>query len=307
LQHSASALIQRLLVRGKFRHIQVLLRLAELGSVQRTADAIGTTQSSVTQILAYVESLLDVRLFERHARGVRPTPACSDLLPVLRQLMAGVADAAEIVAARQKQGQGIVRLVASVAAINGLLLEKLPAFGTRHPAIQVQLRELEGEDQLLAIGRGEVDLVACRRPPVVPEGWEFRPVLDDRLAVVCRADNRLATLRKPGWRRLAEQTWVLLPAGYAVRTRFDAFTEQFPQAPRTFPVITRSLPVLWKLLLACDLLALVPLTLARPLLDAGELAELRVGTSLQMEPIGILQPTAGMGEAATCLGMHLAG
>jgi DNA-binding transcriptional LysR family regulator len=307
LQHSASALIQRLLVRGKFRHIQVLLRLAELGSVQRTADAIGTTQSSVTQILAYVESLLDVRLFERHARGVRPTPACSDLLPVLRQLMAGVADAAEIVAARQKQGQGIVRLVASVAAINGLLLEKLPAFGTRHPAIQVQLRELEGEDQLLAIGRGEVDLVACRRPSVVPEGWEFRPVLDDRLAVVCRADNRLATLRKPGWRRLAEQTWVLLPAGYAVRTRFDEFAQQFPQAPRTFPVITRSLPVLWKLLLACDLLALVPLTLARPLLDAGELAELRVGTSLQMEPIGILQPTAGMGEAATCLGMHLAG
>ena len=307
MQHSASALIQRLLVRGKFRHIQVLLRLAELGSVQRTADAIGTTQSSVTQILAYVESLLDVRLFERHARGVRPTPACSDLLPVLRQLMAGVADAAEIVAARQKQGQGIVRLVASVAAINGLLLEKLPAFGTRHPAIQVQLRELEGEDQLLAIGRGEVDLVACRRPSVVPEGWEFRPVLDDRLAVVCRADNRLATLRKPGWRRLAEQTWVLLPAGYAVRTRFDEFAQQFPQAPRTFPVITRSLPVLWKLLLACDLLALVPLTLARPLLDAGELAELRVGTSLQMEPIGILQPTAGMGEAATCLGMHLAG
>lgn len=307
MQHSASALIQHLLVRGKFRHIQVLLRLAELGSVQRTADAIGTTQSSVTQILAYVESLLDVRLFERHARGVRPTPACSDLLPVLRQLMAGVADAAEIVAARQKQGQGIVRLVASVAAINGLLLEKLPAFATRHPAIQVQLRELEGEDQLLAIGRGEVDLVACRRPSVVPEGWEFRPVLDDRLAVVCRADNRLATLRKPGWRRLAEQTWVLLPAGYAVRTRFDAFAQQFPQAPRTFPVITRSLPVLWKLLLACDLLALVPLTLARPLLDAGELAELRVGTSLQMEPIGILQPTAGMGEAAMCLGMHLAG
>ena len=306
MQHSASALIQRLLVRGKFRHVQVLLRLAELGSVQRTADAIGTTQSSVTQILAYVEGLLHVRLFERHARGVRPTPACSDLLPVLRQLMAGVADAAEIVTARQKQGQGIVRLVASVAAINGLLLEKLPAFGTRHPAIQVQLRELEGEDQLLAIGRGEVDLVACRRPSIVPEGWEFRPIVDDRLVVVCRADNRLAKLRKPGWRQLAEQTWVLLPVGYAVRTRFDAFAEQFPQAPRTFPVITRSFPVLWKLLLACDLLALVPLTLARPLLDTGELADLSVGMSLQMEPIGILQPTAGMGDAATRLGMHLA-
>lgn len=256
--------------------------------------------------MSYVERLLDVRLFERHARGVRPTSACTDLLPVLRQLMDGVADAAEIVTARQRHGQGVVRLVASAAAINGLLLEKLSEFGTRHPSIQVQLRELEGEDQLLAIGRGEVDLVACRRPSVIPEGWQFNPVLNDRLAVVCRADNRLAKLRKPGWRQLAEQTWVLLPVGYAVRTRFDAFAEQFPKGPRTYPVITRSLPVLWRLLLACDLLALVPLTLARPLLDTGELAELPVDPALHMEPIGILQPTAGMGDAATRMAMHLA-
>ena len=39
----ASVLLSRLLARGKFRHLQVLLRLAELGSVQRTADAIGVT------------------------------------------------------------------------------------------------------------------------------------------------------------------------------------------------------------------------------------------------------------------------
>jgi hypothetical protein len=76
---------------------------------------------------------------------------------------------------------------------------------------------------------------------------------------------------------------------------------------RVRAAVSASTANLWKLLLACDLLALVPLTLARPLLDTGELAKLRVSTSLQMEPIGILQPTAGMGEAATRLGMHLAG
>eukprot|EP01041_Mallomonas_annulata_P030950 gene30950-53179_t len=101
LKPSASALLQRLLARGKFRHLQVLLRLAELGSVQRTADAIGMTQSAITQTLAYVEALLEVRLFQRHARGVRPTAICSDLLPVARQLLQGVAQGAEIVAVHQ--------------------------------------------------------------------------------------------------------------------------------------------------------------------------------------------------------------
>ena len=97
---TSSGLLNRLLARGKFRHLQVLLQLAELGSVQRTAEAIGMTQSSVTQTLAYLEQLLDIRLFDRHARGVRPTPACTDLLPVARQLMLGLHSGAEVLAAR---------------------------------------------------------------------------------------------------------------------------------------------------------------------------------------------------------------
>jgi len=50
-------------MRGKFRHIQVLLKLAELGSIQRTAESIGITQSAVTQTLAYLEEMLETPLF----------------------------------------------------------------------------------------------------------------------------------------------------------------------------------------------------------------------------------------------------
>jgi DNA-binding transcriptional LysR family regulator len=301
LQPTASALLNRLLARGKFRHVQVLLHLAELGSLQRTAEAIGMTQSSVTQTLAYLEKLVEVRLFERHARGVRPTPACKDLLPVARQLMLGIAEGAEFIVARQKKGEGSVRVLGSASAINGILVGALPAFSDRHPAIHVQLREAEGEDQLLAVARGEVDLVACRRPPVVPEGWDFHPLWPDRLVVVGRAGHALAKARSLPWPKLAEQTWLLLPAGLAARTHFDAFAAQFPHPPSTHPVVTRSLPMLWRLLRDRDLLALLPLNLARPLLDAGELVELRVGVWGTMEPIGILQPQGALGEASRAL------
>ena len=306
MQHTASSLLNRLLARGKFRHMQVLLQLAELGSVQRTADAIGMTQSSVTQTLAYLEQLLEVRLFERHARGVRPTPACADLLPVARQLMMGVADGAEIIVARQRQGEGVVRMIGSASAVNGLLLEALPAFSRRHQGIQVQLDEAEGEDQLLAVARGEVDLVACRRPPVIPAGWEFHALLEDRLVVVCRADNALArTRRRLQWKDLADQAWALLPAGLAARHRFDELSAQLPGPPRSHPVVTRALPMLWSLVLQHDLLALVPLNLARPLIEGGQLKELRVGEPVAMEAIGVLQPRSGVGEAARKLGDFL--
>lgn len=302
---AASVLFNRLLARGKFRHVQVLLRLAELGSVQRTADAIAMTQSGVTQTLAYLETLLGTRLFERHARGVRPTPACLDLLPVARQLMLGLADGAGVVAARQHQGEGMVRLIGSAAATNGLLLSALTAFAEAAPRITVHLREAEGSDQLLAIGRGEVDLVACRKPRVLPEGWVFEALRADRFALVCRASNPLAHVRPVALDDLTGQTWLQLPAHVEARARFDEFVRRLPAAVRTYPLVTISPTMLWWLLRHRDLLALLPLNLLRPLLDADEMVELDVGPLEALEPIGLLQPRDRLGEAAQQLANFL--
>ncbi|KQP17774.1 LysR family transcriptional regulator [Pseudorhodoferax sp. Leaf267] len=302
---TASVLLNRLLSRGKFRHVQVLLRLAELGSVQRTAEAIAMTQSGVTQTLAYLERLLDTPLFERHARGVRPTPACLDLLPVARQLMLGLADSAEVIAARQQQGEGLVRLIGSAAATNGLLLAALTAFAAQQPRIVVQLREAEGGDQLLAIGRGEVDLVACRKPRVLPEGWEFHALRADRFAIVCRADNPLARATHIAPADLARQTWLQLPANVEARTRLDELLGQWPGPVRTYPVVTISPTMLWWLLRHHDLLALLPLNLVRPLLDGGEMVEVAMRVNVALEPVGVLQPKARLGDAAARLSAFL--
>ncbi|MGV3570638.1 MAG: LysR family transcriptional regulator [Ramlibacter sp.] len=303
---SSSVVLNRLLARGKFRHAQVLLKLAELGSVQRTADAIGMTQSSVTQTLAYLERMLETQLFHRHARGVRPTAAGADLLPVARQLLHGLADGADVIASHHRQGESTVRLLASAAATQGLLVQALLRFNAQAPQVQVQLREAEGEDQLLAIARGEVDLVACRKPPVVPEGWRFRALLADRLAVVCRSDNPLARARRVGWSQLAGETWMLLPAGLAGRERVDALLPRFAQAPKVHPLVTRSPAMMAALLLQGGLVALLPINLVRPLVDAGEVVELRMGEAMPIEPLGLLCPDAGLGLGATLLLDYLA-
>lgn len=303
--NAASILLNRLLARGKFRHVQVLLKLAEVGSVQRTADAIGMTQSSVTQTLAYLERLLDVKLFERHARGVRPTLACTDLLPVARQVLLGICEGAELVIARRDLGRSVVRLQASVSAIHGLLVETLPAFGARHPGVQVHLAEAEGDDQLLAIARGEVDLVACRRPPVVPEGWAFAALLEDGFAVVCSATHPLARARRAGWAALAAETWLLAPVGTAARDRFDELARNFPVTPQTHTLVTRSPTMLWWLLRHEGALAFLPRNFAKPLIEAGEVRELATDMASPLEPLGLLRPIVRASEAAEALASHL--
>ncbi|MBO6883754.1 MAG: LysR family transcriptional regulator [Marivita sp.] len=78
----ANILMNRLLLKGKVRHMLVLVRLIELGSMRRTATALNMAQPAVTQIVAEMEALLETELFFRHARGVEPTEAAKDLLPV---------------------------------------------------------------------------------------------------------------------------------------------------------------------------------------------------------------------------------
>lgn len=304
---SSSVLLQRLLTRGKLRHVQVLLQLVELGSVQRTADAIGMTQSSVTQSLAYVERLLEMPLFHRHPKGVRPTPACLDLLPVMRQIMSGLATGAEAMAARHNAGLGLVRLYASGAAIHGLLIPALDVFNDRHPGIVVQLQEAEREDLLLAATGDLADIIVCRQPAVVPAGWRFEALVEDHLVVVCAPTHPLArTPRKRRvWKDLAGATWLLPPAGSIAREHFDTLAQEFAAPARTHALITRSLSTLFWQLRSRALLSLLPFRSVRHLVEEGTLVALPLDIGVAMEPIGMLLPEADAREAPSRLVAHL--
>jgi DNA-binding transcriptional LysR family regulator len=301
----ATVLLNRLLARGKFRHIQVLLRLAELGSVQRTADVIGLTQSSVTQTLAYLESLLEVRLFERHARGVSPTPVCLDLLPVARQVMLGLAEGADVLVARQQRGGSVLRLMTSAAALGSLLLDVLGDFHARHPAVQVHLREAEGEDQLLAVARGEVDLVACRQPVAVPGQWVFEPLMPDQFVVVVRPGHPLLRRSTVGWKALGREIWLLAPAETAARRQFDEVAARLDQPPRTHPLVSRSIPATLDTLQREPVLALLPLSFVRRAVAAGQLAVLPLPEPMPMNALGLLRPEPLVLPAAQALAEHL--
>jgi DNA-binding transcriptional LysR family regulator len=299
--HSASTLLNRLLARGKFRHIQVLVKLAELGSVQRTADTIGMTQSAVTQTLAYLERLLETELFERHARGVRPTSACADLLPVARNMLLRLRQGAELVAARGQHGEGSVRMMGSASAINGMLLRALPAFTDHHPDIQTQLIEAEGDDLLLAMSRGEVDLVACRQRAAVPEGWQFHPLLSDRFAILCVPTHPLASMRHVTIAALARQTWLLAPAGSPLRMSFDELASRFPKGPSVYPVVSRWGDLVLTLLNQRELVTFLSLSRVGHLIDNGMLCEVNFGEAMPLEPLGIMVPLTGMSDAAEAM------
>lgn len=94
------------------------------------------------------------------------------------------------------------------------------------------------------------------------------------------------------------------PAGTAARSHFEAMARRFPQPPLTYPVVTRSLGMVWRLLRHQDLFALLPFSVVRPSLEAGEPAEVRIDAQIGLEPVGIHKPR-DMGAAAAMLSEFL--
>ena len=295
---SASVLLNRLQAKARFRHLQVLVRLGELNSIRRTADALGLSQPAVTQCLADLERLVEMRLFDRHARGLRVTRAGRDVLPLARRMLDALAEASEALTAARQREEGVVRVAAITGAVGGLLVPALPAFALAHPEITVHVHETAPEQWGLQLARGEVDLALVRQPAVTPAGFEFRPLLADRFVVVCRPGHRLAGRRGLAWAALADSTWLPQSVGSAARAALDQLMGDLGVQPRTVQVLTRTAPLTVALVEALDVLALVPLSVVRPWIDKGALVVVDVRPAPPFPPLGIVQPAEAASQAA---------
>jgi DNA-binding transcriptional LysR family regulator len=295
---SASVLLNRLQARGRLRHLQVLVRLAELGNLKRCAESIGLSQPAVTQLLADLERLVEVPLFERHSRGVRITAAGDALLPLARRMLDTLADGSETITALKRQGEGTVRVAAITGAVSGLLARAMPILAREQPRIQVHVREADVDQCSLLLARREVDLAACREPAALPQGCRFIPLVEDHFVVVCAPGHPLARRRAVTWSTLARERWLLSPVDSAARRIFDQRMAELGVEPAVSPVITRVSALTWAMLQADRLLTLVPFGVVRQLVEARQLAVVDARPALAFAPIGLVAPQQGATEAA---------
>jgi DNA-binding transcriptional LysR family regulator len=296
---SANTLLNRLLARARLRHLQVLTTVAELGSLRRAAAAVGVSQPAVSHVLADLESLLGAPLFHRHARGVRPTETAQLLLPVARRMLAALADGVEGVAAQLADAREVVRMTASTSALNGLLAPLLPALVEAEPRMRLLVAHAEAAQAQVRIPSGDIDAAACRRPAVLPAGWQFHALLDDELVVVATPSHPLAGRRRLAVSQLADQHWAVPPAPSLACDALDALVAEQGWTPRIAPIVTRELALTWALLRAPRTLALVPASVVRLLLEARQLVRLPLERRWPIEPLGLLLPLeAGLPQAS---------
>lgn len=302
---SPAVLYARLMSAARFRHLQTFAAVAEFGSVSRAASAIGLAQPAVTQLIADLERLLECQLFQRHARGMRMTATGRELLPYVLRALASLEGGAQFVAFRHTNAHRIVRVGAIMGAITGLLVRALPAFSESESNIMVQLQEADAMQTSALIARREVDLMLCRESAVWPEGWEFLPLLADRLVVVAGPQHPLVGKRALRFDGLLDETWFMLNPSTQARRTFDVLMASRNVAPRYGNIEVSSTPMMLAELRSKNLLSLIPYSVARQLIDLGLLAMLDVKDTPESQPLGVLSVKEELGEAAIALKIYL--
>lgn len=162
--------------------VQAFVRIAELGSFTRAAEALQTTQGAISLKLKRLEDRLGARLLERTPRHVELSARGAAFLEHARELLEAHDRAlAACAGARQRLAIGISDHVAG---------PELPALIARmnahDPHLLIEIRIGSSGDLLAAYDRREFDAVIVR----IPQGRSDGEVL---------AEESFAWFAAPGW------------------------------------------------------------------------------------------------------------
>ena len=175
------------------RRLRVLHAVSAYGSVTAAAAALGYSAPAVSQQLAALEREVGMRLTERAGRGLELTPAAQILVGHTDALLARL-DAAEAdLAALRDQVAGQVTLAAFPSAAASLVPAAWAALTGSAPQVRLDLTEMEPEESLPAVLRGETDVAVAHEYDLLPRPldplFERRELLDDPVVLAIPADG----------------------------------------------------------------------------------------------------------------------
>jgi len=168
------------------RQLEIFVKVAELGSFSKAAEALFLTQPTVSEHIRGLEEELGVRLLDRLGRGAAPTKAGQLLLGYGRRILELHREARQ--ALDQFQGRMSGELVIAASTIPGeyVLPALIGRFKEKYPDIAISL--LIGDTQRVVEwvleGRAELAVAGAQ---IDHRALEYRELMPDELVLVVSA------------------------------------------------------------------------------------------------------------------------
>lgn len=156
-----------------WNEVELLLAVAEAGSVSAAARRLKTTQPTVSRRLAELEASLGEALFVRGVDGTTPTGFGERLLPAARRMAEAAGEVARVASGASSTPTGVVRVTAPPGVAYTLLAPFAARLRSLLPAVRLEVVattsyvDLVRREADLAIRAQPLDRAATRRDLVV--------------------------------------------------------------------------------------------------------------------------------------------
>jgi len=261
----ATVLYSRLMAKARLRQLQLLAAVADHGNLKRAAADVGLSQPAATQAIAELEQLLELQLFERHSKGMRPSASGCVVIPVVRNVLEALQAATESLTALRQGASGLLRLGVITAVSSVVLGERVLRFCARHPDMRVEIIEDAGPHLMQELLAGSLDMVLSRRPQPLPAKLHFEALRADEAVVLAGPEHPMAGRAGLRLEDLGAYRWMRAARGVWISQVFDRLFEQAGIQPRLHPVSLASLGPLPEILADNQTLALAPLGIGKTL------------------------------------------
>ena len=170
------------------RLLKTLVAVADTRTFSAAAKAVNVTHAAVSQQMQTLEADLGVALFDR-------APRTPELTPIARQIVAKarvlIADYDNLVPSVLGDGglTGVVSLGALRTTLTGLTPQAMALIKVKFPDLGLHIRPGLTSTLLAEVARGGLDMAIVTKPHLMPDGLEFRPLVDEKMQLIAAIEE----------------------------------------------------------------------------------------------------------------------
>jgi DNA-binding transcriptional LysR family regulator len=211
-------------IKFDFLDLEVFLAVSDAGTFNAAAENLGLSQSSVTRRIQKLEEALDVSLFVRTTRAVKPTLAGKRLRLRAEAILSETIEATRALHDESMtyayQRARTVTIAALPTTIAGVVAPAIEAFRNMHSDTRFRILDLAANEVAEAVAHGEADFGICSVPAYEP-ATEFERLFVDEMVIAMPEAHLLASADVLSWQDLSLEPIILPARGTGNRMLID--------------------------------------------------------------------------------------
>jgi DNA-binding transcriptional LysR family regulator len=275
--------------RLRFRHLQFLDILGQTRNLRLTAEQMHITQPAATKILMDIEEILEVRLFDRLSRGMRPNELGLFTLRYAASALAGHRKFVDEFNALKEGGHGHLAIGAITGSAAYVLTASVAEIQRLRPLLVLKVLEQSSDQLIVWLAERRIDLMIGRFTDEAHRAqFHYERLSSEPLQVVGGLHHPLRGARDLDMAELSHWPWILYPASTAVRKVSDDIFGRNGLALSSGVVETPSFLFALEMMQTTDMLSLQPKALVERYIAKGLLARIPVELPDRMPDYGLI-------------------